>query len=131
VLGVAVCRDLMAPQLFHAHGRSGAQLLVAPAWDFTTDAAIQARVPVLRAIEGGYPVVRAAQEGLLVVIDPAGRTLLSRPSWDETETLAVVDVPLGHGRTPYAALGDWFLVLNAGALAVLILAARRRRRAPA
>ncbi len=125
-LGVAICKDLQLPQLFHAYARAGVRILLAPAWDFTTDAAIQARMPVLRAIEGGYPVVRAAQEGLLVVTDAAGRVLLRRPSWEEAETLAVVEVPLGSGRTPYARLGDWTGGAAGLALVGLIVRARRR-----
>jgi apolipoprotein N-acyltransferase len=126
MFGVAICRDLLVPRLFHAYGQAGTRLLVAPAWDFTTDAAIQARVPVLRAVEGGYPVVRAAQEGLLMAVDAAGRRLIRRPSWEERETLAIVDVPLGTGRTPYAVQGDWFAALDAVALAALVVLARRR-----
>jgi apolipoprotein N-acyltransferase len=127
MLGVAICRDLLLPSLLRAYGRAGTRVLVAPSWDFTTDAAIQARVPVLRAVEGGYPIVRAAQEGLLVAVDAAGRPLLRRPSWEERETLAVVDVPLGSGRTPYALHGDWFLALDTLALAALVVLARRVR----
>jgi apolipoprotein N-acyltransferase len=126
MFGVAICRDLLVPRLFHAYGQAGTRLLAAPAWDFTTDAAIQARVPVLRAVEGGYPIVRAAQEGLLFAADAAGRALISQPSWEERETLAVVDVPLGFGRTPYALHGDWFAGLDAVVLAALIVLARHR-----
>jgi apolipoprotein N-acyltransferase len=120
LLGIAICRDLLLPSLFRAHAVAGARILLVPSWDFTTDAAIQARVPVLRAVEGGYPVVRAAQEGLLVAVDAAGRVLLRRPSWAERETLAVVEVPLGDGGTPYSRLGDGFGTLAGLALLALI-----------
>jgi apolipoprotein N-acyltransferase len=88
---------------------------------------------VLRAIEGGYPVVRAAQEGLLVVTDAFGRTLLRLPSWTDRETLAVVDVPLGRGGTPYSVHGDWFGLLDGLALVLLVVPAlleQARRNAP-
>jgi apolipoprotein N-acyltransferase len=129
LVGVAVCRDVFAPRLMRGYAGAGARILLVPAWDFTTDAAIQARIPVLRAVEGGYPVVRVAQEGMLVVADAAGRVLLSRPSWEERETLAVVDVPLGAGRTPYARFGDVFAALDVFALAILLLVAWRSPRA--
>ena len=127
LVGVAICRDLFLPRLARDYASAEARILLSPAWDFTTDAPIQARIPALRAVEGGYPVVRPAQEGFLVVADAAGRTLLQRPSWEERETLAVVDVPLGAGGTPYARPGDVFAVLDGLGLAALLLVARRSR----
>jgi apolipoprotein N-acyltransferase len=128
-IGVAVCRDLFLARPFLAYGRARARILLVPAWDFTVDAEVQARVPVLRAVEGGYPIVRAAQEGILLVIDAAGRVLLHRPSWEARETTAVVDVPLGSGGTTYTNVGDAFGgIVGVALLSLIALAWRGRAR---
>jgi apolipoprotein N-acyltransferase len=128
-IGIAVCRDLFLARPFLAYGRARARILLVPGWDFTVDAPLATREPVLRAVEGGYPVVRAAQEGILFVVDAAGRVLLRRPSWEARETTAVIDVPLGGGGTLYAQLGDAFGAM-AGISLVSLLVLAWRRRAP-
>jgi apolipoprotein N-acyltransferase len=76
-----------------------------------------------RAIEEGLPVVRAANNGLSGVVDPAGRVLARI----DLDTIGHADLPLPSAgeMTLYARFGDWtFLALLVlGALPVVL---RRR-----
>lgn len=58
-----------------------------------------------RAIEHRRPLVRATNTGVSAIIDPVGRLNNSSMQWTK-ETL-VGQIPMMHGRTVYAILGDW------------------------
>ncbi len=82
----------------------------------------QARV---RAIEEGLPLVRAANNGISAVIDPAGRILRSLP----LGTDGVLDsrLPRRLESTIYSRFGDSTAALLTGAVFVFILRKRSRR----
>ena len=131
---VAVCRDLSVPELGRRLSRAGARLVFAPAWDFGADGPLESRVARLRAVEGGFALVRAAKQGVVTVSDAYGRTRLAIPTSRVREVLAVVPVVPGSGSTLYARAGDWFgrLCVAGAALLLLGLGLRvRRARAPA
>jgi len=126
---VAVCRDLIVPELGRRLGRAGAAIVFAPAWDFVADGPLESRVARLRAIEGGFALVRVAQAGLLTVSDPQGRARLALPSSSAREVLEVVEVAPGPGGTLYARAGDWFgLACVAGSALLLVALWMRGRR---
>jgi apolipoprotein N-acyltransferase len=58
-----------------------------------------------RAIEHRRPLVRATNTGVSAIIDPVGRLNHRSAQWAR-ETL-VGRIPMMHGRTVYAILGDW------------------------
>jgi len=63
----------------------------------------------LRAVEEGLPLVRAANTGISAVIDPLGRYVGRLPLGYEGVLQA--SLPRALGRTPYAAIGDWMMLL--------------------
>ena len=63
----------------------------------------------LRAVEEGLPLVRAANTGISAVIDPLGRYVGRLPLGNEG--VLQVSLPRALGRTPYAAIGDWTMLL--------------------
>ena len=67
----AVALDLVA-QLGRAYSRLGVDAMLVPAYDFDRDAWSHASMAVLRGVEGGFSVVRAARDGLLTVSDRYG-----------------------------------------------------------
>jgi apolipoprotein N-acyltransferase len=92
-----------------------------PAWDFVADGRLASRVAAMRAVEGGFAVARAAQEGLVAVSDDRGRILAEAATSDKREALLVVDVSTGPGGTLYARAGDWFAwTVTAIAAAILV-----------
>lgn len=105
---VAVCRDLIVPELGRRLSSAGARLVFAPAWDFVADGPLESRVARVRAAEGGFALVRAAKQGVVTVSDAYGRARLAMPTSNAREVLEVVSVAPGPGSTLYARAGDWF-----------------------
>lgn len=118
--GVAICRDMDFPDLGRSYSRAGVGIMLIPAWDFVADGRIHARMAVMRGVEGGYAVVRSAQEGLVTVSDHHGRILAEGATSAEPEVLLLTDVTPGPGSTFYARTGDWFARLNAAGAAIIL-----------
>ena len=78
----------------------------------------------LRAIEQGLPLVRAANTGISVIVDPWGRTLERL----NLQRVGILDGPLPQaiaGGTPYARFGDLpALLLTFGVLAIGLILRR-------
>jgi len=120
---VVVCRDLIVPELGPRLSRAGARLVFAPAWDFVADGPLESRVARLRAVEGGFALVRAAKQGVVTVSDAYGRARLAVSTSSATEVLEVVPVVPGSASTLCARAGDWFgqaCVAGAGLLLIAL-----------
>ncbi len=122
-VGVAICFESIFPDVTRTLVRGGAQILTVitnDAWfDGTAGPAQHAAHAVLRAVESGRWVVRAANTGLSMVIDPTGRLRGMVPAGQEAVLIApaaVVSAP-----TPYARRGDLFAW--AGLIVLLAVAA--------
>jgi apolipoprotein N-acyltransferase len=107
-LGGAICKDFDFVDVGRSLGRGGAALVVAPAWDFGQDGWLHGRMAMLRAVEGGFTLVRSAREGTMTVSDRFGRVLAEASSGPRAPLLmARAPVP-GSGATVYARVGDLF-----------------------
>ncbi len=137
-VGVAICFESIFPDVTRTLVRNGAQVLAVitnDAWlDGTAGPSQHAAHAVLRAVESGRWVVRAANTGLSMVIDPTGRVRATIPAGQE----AVLTAPVTMVRapTPYARRGDliaWvgLVVLLAGAAPQLAGAVSRQWMQPA
>jgi apolipoprotein N-acyltransferase len=122
--GVLVCFEITDAAAARDLARRGARFLV----NATTDAWFTSVPPhapwaVIRAVESGLPVVRAANGGPSLVVDALGRTVAgSGPSADGGRLVA--RVPAAR-PTFYARHGDVFL--GACLVAVIAGVAARRR----
>lgn len=84
---------------------------------------------VLRAVEEGIPLARAANSGISAIVDPYGRILASK----DVDEVGIVDGPLPEAiaPTPYAQIGDmiYFVVsLLSGVLAATASFTRTKHR---
>lgn len=122
-IGVAICKDLDFAEVGSAYGRAGVGVLLVPAWDFGRDARVHARMALMRGVEGGYSVARAAANGLLTGSDYLGRVIAERPSDAAAQSMLLVELPLGRARTFYSQRGDWFAWSCVLAVAALAAAA--------
>ncbi|MBF6178003.1 nitrilase-related carbon-nitrogen hydrolase [Nocardia otitidiscaviarum] len=125
---LAVCFDLDRPALVRENRRLGATLLLVPALDFTDDHWLHSRMAVVRGVESGMGVARAAQLGELVVSDSRGRVLASARTDITTTASVLADVPLTAERTVYARFGDWFAWVGVGLFVLVLVDLSRRPR---
>jgi apolipoprotein N-acyltransferase len=114
-LGLAICKDMDFPPLGRRYAQQGASLMLVPAWDFDADGWLHSRMAVLRGVEGGFAVARAARHGRLTISDDRGRIVEEAVSADAPVASILGRVGVRPEVTPYARLGDWF-----GWLSVLV-----------
>jgi apolipoprotein N-acyltransferase len=126
--GVQICKDMDFPPLSRDYGRAGVALLVVPAWDFGADEFLHSRMAVMRGVESGFSVVRAAKRGYLTVSDNKGRILAEAASDAAPFSTLLARAPAVHADTVYVRFGDWFAWLAPVALALGLGQLFRRRR---
>ena len=116
-LGATVCYESIFPQLWREQNKNGAQLFVNitnDAWFFRTAAPYQhLAANVLRAVENGRPVLRAANTGFSAYIDGFGN--IREISHLFPREILTTSVPLSvrPDSTFSAKWGDWIAWLCA------------------
>ena len=125
VWGIEICKDMDFPGLSRQYGAKGVGLLLVPAWDFTLDGWLHGRMAVMRGVESGFTIVRAAKQGLLTVSDDRGRILAQRDAATVRFASLLAAAPVHHDDTLYQRWGDWFAWLNLGGLIVILLSRAR------
>jgi apolipoprotein N-acyltransferase len=124
--GVAICKDMDFASPARRYGAAGAGLMLVPAWDFNVDAAWHGHIAVMRGVEDGFSIARAAKNGFLTVSDNRGRIVGEVRSGSAPFATLLVDVPSQHSRTVYQALGDWFAWVAIALLVLGLLSLRRQ-----
>jgi len=125
--GLAICKDMDFHDIGHAYAARRAQLLLVPASDFNVDGWLHSRMAIMRGVESGFAIARAARGGRLTLSDDRGR-VVAEASSEYHEAELVGDLPLRETSTLYGRWGDWFAYLVlAGLIACLAMAALPRR----
>jgi apolipoprotein N-acyltransferase len=107
--GVEICKDMDFTPLSRDYGRAHVGLMLVPAWDFNIDRSWHGHIAIMRGVENGFSLVRAAKNGYLTVTDNRGRVLAeSRSDARMPFTTLLASVPARHSATLYILLGDWF-----------------------
>ncbi len=127
VEGVQICKDLDFPKLSRDYGARDVGLLLVPAFDFDVDGWLHGRMAVMRGVESGFSIARAARHGLLTASDNRGRVLVQRAGSPAGFVIATADVPVAHAATLYGHFGDWFAWVSIVLLFPIIATARRHR----
>ena len=96
------------PKLSREYAAEGANLLLVPAWDFNLDRWLHARMAVLRAVENGFALARAARNGLLTLSDNRGRILAEASTVPGHFVSISGKVNVVREETLYTRTGDWF-----------------------
>ena len=128
--GIAICKDMDFAPMIREYGRRDVRLMLVPAWDFVADGRLHARMAVVRGVENGFAVARAAAMGRLTVSDAYGRVVAEATTSVQEPTRLVADVALGPGGTAYVRLGDafgWLSILGAITLLMVGLLPRGRK----
>lgn len=128
VVGGAICYDYDFPRLALANARLGVDLVALPSSDWRGIDPMHTQMAALRAIEGGYSVLRATRFGLSAGIDAWGRIRGWNSHWDNETRVLLVELPRRGVATIYARLGDWWPLSCALICVALFGVALRRRR---
>ena len=124
-VGLAICKDMDFHDIGQAYAARDAQLLLVPAWDFSVDGWLHSRMAIMRGVESGFAVARAARSGRLTLSDDRGR-VLAEASSEKHDAELVGDLPLRETHTLYGRWGNWFAWMDLAALLALLIQAARR-----
>lgn len=113
---LAICYDYDFPSLGRAHARSDAGLVALPSSDWRGIDPIHTELAAMRAIEGGFSIVRATRFGLSAGIDAHGRLRAQQSTNESTEPFVIATVPTTRIATLYSALGNLVLLPLLGLL---------------
>ena len=123
-LGTFICYEAVFPHEVRQFTKAGAQLLVNISNDgyFGHSSAREQHLEIarMRAVENRRWLLRATNDGITAVIDPAGRVILRLPMFQLASARASYQYQ--DGLTFYTSLGDWFAwgCLIAAAVALVL-----------
>jgi len=111
---VAICYESSFPDIVRKGVLRGAEMLVVitnDAWFGNTTAPyLHAEISRFRAIENRIPVVRAANTGVSMIVEPTG-VVLKKLGFNRRGYITA-ELQQGKGDSLYAKFGDWFSILN-------------------
>jgi apolipoprotein N-acyltransferase len=128
VWGVEICKDMDFTQLSRRYGAAGVGLMLVPAWDFDLDRISHGHIALMRGVEGGFSIARAAKQGYLTVSDNRGRVVAESRSDSAPYVTLLAEVPEKHDATFYLIAGDWFAWLTLVVLAATLARTRPSRK---
>lgn len=102
----AICYDYDFPAMAVAHGRLGAGLVMVPASDWKGIDPFHTQNARVRAIEGGFSVVRPTRWATSAAFDAYGRLRGALPSFEVNDRILIASVPTEHVPTLYSLIGD-------------------------
>ncbi len=124
-IGLAICKDMDFPTVGRTYAKRDVGLLLVPAWDFHADDWLHSRMAILRGVESGFSIARAARDGSLTLSDTRGRIRAQVSGTAGSEISIAGTLSQSPQRTLYARWGNWFGWLNLlGLVLVLPLALR-------
>jgi apolipoprotein N-acyltransferase len=127
-----ICKDMDFPDTIRSDDAKGVRLMGVPAGDMGIDGWQHGIMSVMRGVEGGFSIVRAAHDGLVFASDAQGRLVALKKDAPTGLTMIVADLPLGSGPTLYTRIGNafpWLCGIFALALGAGLPAWRRLRSA--
>lgn len=128
-MALAICKDLDFPATIRSDAQQNIRLMIVPAADFKSDGWIHARMSIMRGVENGFAVVRAARNGLVTISDDRGRVIARDGTNATNMTHVIADVSLGSRDTLYRRIGDSFAwVCIALSIMCLVMLYRSRQR---
>ncbi len=123
----AICYDFDFPQLALTYARLGADFVVVPGLDWRGMLRRHTLMARMRAIEGGFPVLRAADGATSMAFDSRGQIVAALPNFGNNDRVMLAYLPVGRTPTLYSRTGPVLAYAALLALAALLLVASRDR----
>jgi apolipoprotein N-acyltransferase len=123
-VGGAICYDYDFPAIAREHARGGADLVVVPSSDWRGIHPVHTLMARVRAIEGGFSLVRSTRWAASGMFDRLGTTRAWMPPGEDG--VLVAQVPIARAATIATRIGDAPIAAAAFVLVGLILTCRRR-----
>jgi len=105
---VLISQDLDFPDTARELAAHDVRVVMAPASDWPGSELIHQRMAVVRGVESGFSLARAARGGVVSANDSRGRQIAAREPVRGEDTVATADLSLGTGATLYSRTDDWF-----------------------
>jgi apolipoprotein N-acyltransferase len=105
---VLISQDLDFPATARELAAHNVRIVLAPASDWTGSELIHQQMAVVRGVEFGFSLARAARGGILSASCSRGKEIAARSPIHTEDTTLTADIPLGTGSTLYSRTGDWF-----------------------
>lgn len=117
-LAGAICYDYDFPRTAFAHARKGADLVVLPGLDWRGMLRRHSLMARIRAIEGGFSLLRPANGATSMAFDSYGQIRASMTDFGDNDKILLASLPVDGHRTLYSRVGN---VLAYAAMVVLAL----------
>jgi apolipoprotein N-acyltransferase len=102
----AICYDFDFPALAREQAKLGIDLALVPSSDWRGIDPIHAQMASLRAIEGGFSLLRSTRMGMTAAYDPYGRPRAWESSFDSNDRIVLAALPRHGVSTLYRLVGD-------------------------
>jgi apolipoprotein N-acyltransferase len=123
-VGGAICYDYDFPAMAREHARGDAELVLVPSSDWAGIHPVHTLMARVRAIEGGFSLVRSVRWAASGMFDAYGRVRAWMPPGEDGVLLA--QVPIARVETMATRLGDAPIASAAVLLIGIALGCRRR-----
>lgn len=105
----AICYDYDFPEMAREHGKLKAGIVAVPSSDWFGIDPYHTKMTRIRAIEGGYSVIRPVRWATSMAFDGYGRVRAAMP-YNEGNRVMIVDLPTDNIETIYSKWGDWLVI---------------------
>ena len=131
-LAIIICQDTHTLNFVRQAGRTGVDFMLIPNQNWASITPYVAIMPLFRAIEHGFSILRADYHGLSNAVDYHGRVLAQMNGFTTDSRIMFADLPTQGVWTLYSQIGDVFAWLCALAFLMMIglALARTRDRRP-
>jgi apolipoprotein N-acyltransferase len=119
-IATAICFDMDFSNLINQAGKSDADMMIAPSYDWREIVPLHTHMAVFRAIENGFSLIRGASHGLSIAVDYQGKELATLNWFNSGNLVMIADVPTHGVTTVFAKTGDLFSWLCLAGLIALI-----------
>jgi len=107
-LGTIICQDTHVIPFVRQAGKANVDIMLIPNHNYESVTPYIQRMPIFKAIENGFSMVRADYHGLSNAVDYHGNVLSELNDFTTEERIMIADIPTKGIKTIYSQIGDLF-----------------------